>query len=91
MIKNYCDATDLVIIEGRQSKGEAFYNKTYDTVYVPDRYYFDDSYEYLATILHECCHSTGHPDRLNRNILNEHDEYALEELRAEIGSSFFVR
>ena len=88
MIKNYCDATDLAIIEGRQSKGKAFYNKTYDTVYVPDRYYFDDSYEYLATILHECCHSTGHPNRLNRNMLNEHDEYALEELRAEIGSSF---
>nr|WP_318532648.1 zincin-like metallopeptidase domain-containing protein [Faecalibacillus intestinalis] len=36
------------------------YNKTYDTVYVPDRYYFDDSYEYLVTILHECCHSTSH-------------------------------
>lgn len=88
MIENYCDATDLAIIEGRQSNGKAFYNKTYDTVYVPDRYYFDDSYEYLATILHECCHSTGHPNRLNRNMLNEHDEYALEELRAEIGSSF---
>ena len=27
MIENYCDATDLAIIEGRQSKGEAFYNK----------------------------------------------------------------
>lgn len=88
MIKNYCDATDLAIIEGRQSNGRAFYNKTYDTVYVPDRYCFDDSYEYLATILHECCHSTGHPNRLNRNMLNEHDEYAFEELRAEIGSSF---
>ena len=41
--------------------------------------------------LHECGHSTGHPDRMDRDTLKEgldkgfgSPEYAREELRAEI-------
>ena len=35
------------------------------------------------------CHATGHNTRLNRNLLNEFgsEEYAREEMRAEISSS----
>ena len=44
----------------------------------------------LAVTLHEMSHSTGHPDRLNRPIVNKFGtpEYAKEELNAEFGSAF---
>lgn len=37
-------------------------------------------------------HSTGHPNRLNRKILNKFgsEEYAIEELNAEIASTFIM-
>ena len=46
---------------------------------------------YYQTALHECGHSTGHPDRMDRDTLKKglaagfgSPEYAREELRAEI-------
>ena len=43
---------------------------------------------YLATKLHEICHSTGHSSRLNRPLGNRFGSkaYAREELIAEFGS-----
>jgi antirestriction protein ArdC len=66
------------------------YVPTMDTIMMPSSGSFKNSYEWNSTLLHELCHATGHPSRLNRNLDNIFGtpEYAVEELRAEIGSSF---
>ena len=51
---------------------------------------FGQPADYYATALHELCHWTGHPSRLNR-LLGQRQEieaYAYEELVAEIGAAF---
>ena len=46
--------------------------------------------EFYATALHEIGHSTGHESRLNRDLSGRFgsEDYAMEELRAEIASIF---
>jgi hypothetical protein len=56
---------------------------------------FRDAPGYYGTALHELCHWSGHPDRLNRPTLNESyhfgdENYAKEELRAELASVFLA-
>lgn len=64
-----------------------------DTVVIPKSSQFNSKYEYEATKLHELCHASGHTSRLNRIINNKFgtDNYAKEELRAEISSSFIAQ
>lgn len=67
----------------------AYYNPSKDEIHlpIPERFFSED--EYNATALHELAHSTGHKDRLNRNIgIKGSKEYAYEELVAEITSVF---
>lgn len=72
---------------------EAYYNIKEDEVVIPPSNKFKSSYSYYATQLHELAHSTGHQERLNRNMDGKFgsEEYAKEELRAEISSSFFMQ
>ena len=57
---------------------------------MPEREQFHDEHSYEQTLLHELAHSTMHPTRLDRpayHIANRNgDDYAIEELRAEIAS-----
>ena len=56
-----------------------------------EKYNFIDKYSYYATQLHEICHSTGHINRLNRNMnIKNNEDRAREELIAEISSSFLM-
>jgi len=57
---------------------------------MPVKEKFLGSYEYNSTLLHELAHASGHESRLNRSSLTEkgRENYAKEELRAEIASSF---
>ena len=62
-------------------------------VVLPEHHQFPTRNGYYQTALHECAHSTGHPDRMNRETLKEglangfgSPEYAREELRAEISA-----
>lgn len=74
-----------------EEKGDsAFYSPLEDTVVLPHKEQFHEQYEYDSTKLHELCHATGHPSRLNRSLINVFgsEDYAREELRAEIASSF---
>lgn len=66
----------------------AFYSPIADQITMPLREQFDAPDKYYATILHELGHWTGHTDRLDRSIMNRFgtEEYAREELRAEIAS-----
>lgn len=74
----------------REYGSEAYYTPSQDTVTLPKESSFDDAYSYMATLLHECGHATGHPSRLGRDLSGAFgsESYAREELRAEIASAF---
>lgn len=74
----------------REQGTRAYYSPMADMVTLPPEGSFDDPYSYISTFLHECGHATGHPSRLNRHIENHFgsEDYAREELRAEIASAF---
>lgn len=76
------------IVESMQNR--AYYSPKEDKIMLPPRDYFKSQEAFLAVTLHEMSHSTGHPDRLNRPIVNKFGtpEYAKEELNAEFGSAF---
>jgi antirestriction protein ArdC len=75
-----------IIIGGNK----AFYGPKLDEIHLPDPKDFKDMAHYYATSLHEHVHWTAHPSRLNRILVYRRDteEYAQEELIAELGSSF---
>ncbi len=74
-----------------QEGGEkAFYRPSEDCIHLPEIRRFESEYDYMATLLHEAGHATGHESRLRRPMLNVFGtpDYAKEELRAEIASAF---
>lgn len=74
----------------KEEGDRAYYSPKTDTVVLPPSAMFTSKQSYYATQLHELSHSTGHPTRLNRDLNHFFgtEEYALEELNAEIASSF---
>lgn len=75
-----------------EEKGDkAFYDLIEDKVVIPPSDKFLDEYSYYATQLHELSHSTGHESRLNRLEIRNIEDYAKEELIAEISSSFLMQ
>ena len=71
----------------------AYYRVAEDKVVLPKHDQFPTRNGYYQTALHECAHSTGHPDRMDRDTLKDGMEqgfgsleYAREELRAEISA-----
>ena len=85
-------ATGLVVLEGGD---KACYMPKADTIRMPDRWRFKGgkdgtaTAEFWAVLLHETCHSSMSPKRLNRKVATFGTEgYAREELRAEIASAF---
>lgn len=74
----------------REQGTRAYYSPMADMVTLPPEGSFDDPYSYISTFFHECGHATGHPSRLNRHMENHFgsEDYAREELRAEIASAF---
>ncbi len=74
-----------------QEGGEkAFYRPSEDCIHLPEIRRFESEYDYMATLLHEAGHATGHEGRLHRPTSVEFGtpSYAKEELRAEIASAF---
>ncbi|WP_374756642.1 zincin-like metallopeptidase domain-containing protein [Dyadobacter bucti] len=88
----FIERTGITIITG-QSPG-AFFNQWSNTVYMPPAGNFIDTQgdsakvNYYNVEAHEVTHATGHPTRLNRNMLGKYGskEYAEEEMIAEFGS-----
>ena len=67
------------------------YKPVNDMILIPAKGSFDDEYEFVSAVLHECCHSTMKENRLGRsypNLKTNNERYAFEELYAEIASSF---
>lgn len=69
---------------------QAFYSPGQDKVVLPEIKKFESEYGYMSTLLHECAHASGAPNRLNREMNDAFGTpgYAREELRAEIASAF---
>lgn len=77
----------------RYDEQRAYYNRLQDYVNLPRTETFKTSEAYYGTLFHELVHSTGHSDRLNRRELLDSkgfntQDYAIEELTAEMGSSY---
>jgi antirestriction protein ArdC len=68
----------------------ACYVPARDTIYMPHFAQFTSAEAYYGTLGHECCHRTGHPSRLNRDLTGRFGSaaYAVEELVAELGAAF---
>lgn len=77
------------IIEKGQN---AFFRPSTDEVWLPERYLFSDAANFYATGLHELVHWSGGKSRLNREIKGKFgsEDYAYEELIAELGSAFLM-
>ncbi len=71
-------------------ENKAYYSPRTDSIHLPEIERFKSMQDFYATALHEIAHSTGHKDRLNREISNGFGSpnYAREELRAELASVF---
>lgn len=83
-------ATKARIIYGGS---QAFYSTDTDHIALPYKECFDQPEDYYSTALHELAHWTGHSSRLDRlNTLARFgdNDYAIEELVAEMASSFLT-
>jgi antirestriction protein ArdC len=77
---------------GFEQDSRAFYRPSTDTVGAPARSAFDSVEEFYSTLFHELTHSTGHPSRVGREGIMEHnpfgsEDYSKEELVAEMGAA----
>lgn len=77
-------------IHTREQDG-AYYSPGKDEIYLPLKSQFEDGESFYGTALHEMTHSTGSENRLNRlkpiTAWGDND-YAREELVAELGAAF---
>ncbi|PCH54395.1 MAG: conjugal transfer protein TraC [Flavobacteriaceae bacterium] len=66
----------------------AFYSPINDEITMPEKGQFSKPHKYYETVFHELGHWTGHSSRLSRDLTGARgsDQYAKEELRAEISS-----
>lgn len=68
-------------------RDQAFYKPSADEIHLPPKENFPTGGAYYSTALHELGHWSGHPSRLNREFgPRGSEQYAREELRAEISS-----
>ena len=69
----------------------AFFSPTLNCIHIPKKDDFISAEEYYGTALHEFAHATGVANHLNRNMESYYSnpaEYSIEELRAEISSTY---
>ena len=72
------------------AQDRAFYRKDQDHIVLPLRGMFKDGGSFVATLIHEMGHSTGHASRLDWTFGTSFgdSDYAKEELRAELSALF---
>lgn len=81
-------------IEYREKQEKAFYSPSLDQVGMPSPVQFTNADSFLATLSHECIHSTKKASRLDRSFgasMFGNDAYAREELVAELGALILTR
>ena len=72
--------------------GEPAYVPHRDAIKMPDLSRFSSVDAFCTTLAHESVHATGHKSRLDRDMSHAFgtDEYAKEELIAELGAAFIA-
>lgn len=65
----------------------AHYTPADDRITMPQRTDFAEADDYYHVAFHEAIHSTGHPERLARELKMAREPYSREELIAEIGAA----
>lgn len=100
-----CERADWAISEYGMYRGvqicedgsnQAYYSPSRDEIHLPNRDQFQNIAEFFSTAFHECVHSTGAENRLNRKEVTDHNRfgsepYGREELTAEIGSAMLMQ
>jgi len=89
-VDTYEEADAVIAATGadiRYGGNAAFYNRAQDYIQVPLREQFTAA-DYYETVLHELCHWTEAPSRLDWN--RKEEGYAMGELIAEMGSCFLA-
>ena len=83
------DRAEALGVGLRHSGDSAYYERLADRVTMPSTAFVSDA-AYSAVLAHELIHSTGAPHRLNRKKGEKFgdQDYAFEELVAELGSAF---
>lgn len=95
IISNYAEREGIEI-RNEAASNEAYYSISHDYIQVPCMEQYENVNEYYSTLLHECSHSTGAKGRLDRFDANSYtakfgdEDYSLEELVAEISTSFIM-
>jgi antirestriction protein ArdC len=74
----------------RDGGNRAFYRPDTDTVHMPGFAQFPEASAYYSVLAHETTHWTSHPSRCDRQLGKRFgdDQYAMEELVAELGSAY---
>lgn len=87
---NFIKSSLCPIEEKYQEK--SYYSPQEDKIILPPRDTFKNDKAFLSVVLHEMAHSTGKEGRINRNVRNlfGSEDYAKEELRAELSSYFIL-
>lgn len=83
-------ADALQVKVSNASHHDPCYRPSTDQIYMPHIEQFESDEAYQSTFYHECIHATGHAKRLKRDHTGAFgtEEYAKEELVAEIGAIF---
>ncbi|CAH8182232.1 zincin-like metallopeptidase domain-containing protein [Vibrio aestuarianus] len=82
------DAMGIPVIE--KDEDRAYYSVKEDHIVIPPRDKFKSDKARYAILLHEICHSTGHPSRLDRKLGSPFGSlpYSKEELISETATLF---
>ena len=91
VLLEYCK-NEGIKIDVSYTNDASFYEPKNDKIVLPERFKFHSDVEYVHTLCHEIAHSTLKDTRLNRPSSAKFGsrDYAIEELRAEIASSFYL-
>lgn len=86
--ERYLEQESITLNEG----ASAYYSLATDSITMPPKESFTSELAYYDTLYHECAHSTGVAKRLDRGLEKESskEEYAIEELRAEMAGAFLM-
>lgn len=76
-------------VDVQHSGSRAFYRPSQDRVNLPPVETFQTGRDHDTIFLHELSHSTGHPERMHRDLSGKFgsQKYAKEELRAELSAA----
>ena len=92
---NYAEAKRVLdawheVVPVTYGGNRAYYSPSEDRIQLPKFEQFEDEASAVSVDAHECGHSTGHEDRLDRKFGKRFgdDAYAFEELVAELTAAF---